>query len=88
MQVLACGCIRLAHSRSYTLCREQHGPEVGNVLPKVPKPVPVTDAGPVLTPRQARKRQAARDSGRKLKAGRHVLDSERGRVEKVEGTDG
>jgi hypothetical protein len=77
LRSLDCGCILVGQARSFSQCRENHGPGTGNVLPR---PAPGKAPPVVSDARREQKNAEARESGRKLKPGRHRLDLESGTV--------
>ena len=70
-------------------------PKAAGEAPAATSAAMVTDRGAVdsarkvpTDPLRTQKREEARTSGRKLKSGRHRLNVETGRVEKIEGSEG
>lgn len=70
MEPLACGCIIVGNSRSYTLCREGHGTGKAAKAPAPVKPTKQARPQAEADPERERKNAEARESGRRLKPGR------------------
>jgi hypothetical protein len=71
-----CGCIQIGNAYSFSRCREGHDSK------NLPGNKPAVDPTSI----KARKAEEAKESGRKLKPGRHRWNPESGETELIVGT--